>query len=144
MNITLYVNSSENQRMTKTLTYVGAFSFSFKDESSVFNPQVLIAVGSSLADVNYAYISQWGRYYYVTEIQVVRTGLFLLKLHGDVLMTWKDQILNCSAVIKRQQNQYNLYLDDPEFKIYNQERVEIYNFSGGFNKALEYILTVAG
>lgn len=144
MTLTLYVNTSENNRLDKSITSRGTFVFSFKDESSVFNPQVLIANGSSLADVNYAYISEFGRYYYVTEIVLVRADLYLLKLHTDVLMTWKSQIRNCTAVLKRQELAYNLYLDDPEFKVYNNERIEIRNFSDGFTKALQYILTVAG
>lgn len=144
MTLTLYVNTSENNRLDKSITSRGTFVFSFKDESSVFNPQVLIANGSSLADVNYAFISEFGRYYYVTEIVLVRADLYLLKLHTDVLMTWKSQIRNCNAVLKRQELAYNLYLDDPEFKVYNNERIEIRNFSDGFTKALQYILTVAG
>lgn len=144
MNITLYVNSSENNRLDKSLSTVGSYSFSFKDESSVFNPQVLITVGDSLASVNYAYISQWERYYYVTEIQVVRAGLFLLKLHTDVLMTWKSQIRACSAVCSRQEGVYNLYLDDPEFKVYNYREVDCYTFNSPFSKNLNFLLTVAG
>lgn len=144
MTLTLYVNTSENNCLDKSITSRGTYVFSFKDESSVFNPQVLIASATSLADVNYAYITEFGRFYYVTEIVVVRADLYLLKLHTDVLMTWKSQIRNCTAVLKRQESVYNLYLDDPEFKVYNNERIEIRNFSDGFTKALQYILTVAG
>ena len=144
LSLVLYVNSSENNKLDKSLTTKGSYTFTFKDESSVFNPQVLISSGTSLSDVNYAYISDLGRYYYVTEIILVRTDLYLFKLHTDVLMTWKSQIRGCSAVCKRQENANNVYLDDPEFKVYNYKEIDCYNFTSPFSKNLEFLLTVAG
>ena len=144
LSLELYVNSSENNRLDKSLSSKGSYTFSFKDESSVFNPQVLIAAGNNLSDVNYAYISSLGRYYYVTEIILVRTDLYLDNLHTDVLMTWKSQIRNCSAVCLRQEVENNVYLDDPEFKVYNNKEIDCYTFTSPFTKTLNFLLTVAG
>ena len=70
-----------------------------------------------------------------------------ISAHVDVLETYSAAIKANSAVIKRQQNQFNLYLDDPEFKTYNKEQIQTKRFvnpAGGFSKQLQYILTVNG
>jgi hypothetical protein len=146
MTLTLYKCTSENQRVDKS-AYLGSGSsyiFSFKDESSAFEPSILISTNTNITDKNYAYIDTLGRYYYVTDITLVRAGLYRLKLHVDVLMTYRTQIKACSAVIKRQESDTNMYLDDPEFKVYNNKRIDCYTFSSPFTKSLEFILTVAG
>ena len=146
MTLTLYKCTSENQRVDKS-SYLGTgsdYTFSFKDESSAFEPSVLISTGTNITDKNYAYIDTLGRYYYITDITLVRAGLYRVKLHVDVLMTYKTQIKACSAVCLRQENDNNLYLDDPEFKVYNYRQIDCYNFSSPFSKNLEFILTVAG
>ena len=146
MTVTLYTCTSENERLDKSSYLSGgtSFSFEFKDQSSVMNPSIIIGTSTNISGLNYAYIDTFGRYYYITEVIVLRADLYMLKLHADVLMTYRSQIRSCNAVCRRQENAYNLYLDDPEFKIYNNKRIEIRNFSSGFTKALNYILTVAG
>lgn len=146
MTITLYNCTAENERLNKSsyLSNSTSFTFEFKDQSSIMNPSVLIGTDSNLSGFNYAYIDTFGRYYYIAEIVVMRADLYLLKLHADVLMTYKDQIRSCSAVCKRQENISNMYLDDPEFKVYNNKQIDCYTFSSPFTKSLNFLLTVAG
>lgn len=144
-DITLYVNSSENNQVYKSLgssvTFLGV---EFKDQSSVFTPSILIGTSNNLTGYNYAYISDFGRYYFITDIVLVRANLYLIKLKTDVLSTWATQLLAQPAVLSRQENEYNLYLDDPEFKVYNDKQVDCYKFSSPFTKSLNFLLTVAG
>lgn len=143
-SVTLYINSSENNKVSKSLSSGVTFSCEFKDQSSIFKPSILIGTNTNLTSYNYAQISDFGRYYFITDIVLVRAGLYLLKLKTDVLSTWSSQLLAQPAVISRQEGQYNLYLDDPEFKVYNNKQVDCYKFSSPFSKALNFLLTVAG
>ena len=143
-SITLYVNSSENNRVTKSLSSGTTFTCDFKDQSSIYKPSVLIGTSANLTGFNYAEISDFNRKYFITDIVVVRAGLYLLKLKTDVLSTWGTQVLAQPAVIARQSSEFNLYLDDPEFKVYNNKQVDCYKFSSPFSKSLNFILTVAG
>lgn len=143
-SITLYVNSSENNRVTKSLSGGTTFTCDFKDQSSIYKPSVLIGTGTNLTGFNYAEISDFNRKYFITDIVVVRAGLYLLKLKTDVLSTWGSQVLAQPAVIARQENEFNLYLDDPEFKVYNNKQFDCFNFSSPFSKSLNFLLTVAG
>ena len=143
-SVTLYVNSSENNQVNKSLSGAVSFSCEFKDQSSVFKPTILIGTDTNLTGYNYAYISDFSRYYFITDIVLVRAGLYLIKLKTDVLSTWSSQLLAQPAVLSRQEGEYNLYLDDPEFKVYNNKQVDCYTFSSPFSKSLEFLLTVAG
>ena len=143
-SVTLYVNSSENNQVHKNLSGAVSFSCEFKDQSSVFKPTILLGTDTNLTGFNYAYISDFSRYYFITDIVLVRAGLYLIKLKTDVLSTWSSQLLAQPAVLSRQEGEYNLYLDDPEFKVYNNKQVDCYTFSSPFSKSLEFLLTVAG
>lgn len=143
-SVSLYINSSENNKVNKSLSSGVSFTCEFKDQSSIYTPSILIGTSTNLTGYNYAQISDFGRYYFITDIILVRAGLYLLKLKTDVLSTWSTQLLAQPAVISRQESEYNLYLDDPEFKVYNDKQVDCYKFSSPFNKALNFLLTVAG
>ena len=51
------------------------------------------------------------------------------------------------AMIRRQQNIYNLYLNDPDFITYNNEKIQTLKFKNGttpFSKTLTYVLVING
>lgn len=146
MTVTLYTCTSENERLDKSSYLSGgtSFGFEFKDQSSVMSPSIIIGTSTNISAFNYAYIDTFGRYYYITEVIVLRADLYLLKLHADVLMTYRSQIRSCSAVCRRQENINNMYLDDPEFKVYNNKQIDCYKLSSPFTKNLEFLLVVAG
>ena len=142
--INLYINSSENNQVYKNLSGEVNFVCEFKDQSSIFKPSILIGTNTNLTSYNYAYITEFARYYFITDIVLVRANLYLLKLKTDVLSTWANQLMQQPAVLARQENDYNLYLDDPEFKVYNYRQVDCYKFNSPFSKALNFLLTIAG
>ena len=100
------------------------------------------AIGNSLLTSNYAYITEFGRYYYITNIVCVG-DLFEVHMHVDVLMSFKGDIRSNSAVVSRQENVYNLYLQDGVFKTYSQPHMQVIQFPSGFTD-FEFIFSVAG
>ena len=64
-------------------------------------------------------------------------------MHVDVLASWQTPLKSLDAVIARNENRYNLYLQDGFFKTYQNPHVSIKPFSGGFTDHT-YILAVAG
>lgn len=145
VSVSLYQNNSENYRLDKSLTARYAESCILKDGCSVENPVLLITNYNNITNCNYLYIDDFARYYFIDNIISVRDGLWELHCHVDVLMTYKNQIRSCSATFKRQEHLFNLYLDDPEFKTYNNADIVTKLFSGSeFNKSMSYILVTAG
>lgn len=110
-NIDLYKNNSPKIQIEKDLTSVSTVSGVLKDETSIIDPVVIIQV-ASVPGCNYAYIEQFGRYYYITDITSIRNGLWEISMHVDVYMSFADEIKSNSAVLARQQYLYNMYLTD--------------------------------
>lgn len=145
MNITLYVNTSEPEKLDKTLTGAISLSGFLREESSIIDPVVLIEGNvSSLAGYNYAYISDFGRYYFITGIESVRTGLIRVYMHVDVLTSFKTGIRSNNALIDKQNSAGNVYLNDGTWKHEAREFYTITTFPNGFNDNGEYILITAG
>lgn len=145
MTLKLYTNSSDRNHLDKVITQQGSdISGTLKDACSIVDPVIAIEsiTGFNLSSCNYAYISEFGRYYYITNI--VCTGkLYELHMHCDVLMSFKSQIRGNSAVIARNESTYNLYLTDGVFKTYANPHYQIKKFPSGFS-GFHYVLTISG
>ena len=145
MTLKLYTNTSDRNHLDKVITQQGSdISGTLRDDCSIVDPVIKIEsiTNFSLASCNYAYISEFGRYYYITNI--VCTGkLYELHMHCDVLMSFKSQIRGNSAVIARNESSYNLYLADGVFKTYANPHYQIKKFPSGFS-GFHYVLTISG
>lgn len=117
-----------------------------KDNTDVFKPTFTIQTNENLWDYNYIDGSSFtGRQYFITDIRSIGNGRFEVDAKTDVLSTWKSEIKSNSAVVRRQERDYNLYLDDSEFHVLNYERIQTLQFpANGFNKNLSYVLVVNG
>lgn len=141
----------------KNLSPVNKFNKSFsndtqtynvvlKEMTDVFKPTFIIQTSERLWNYNYIDGSNFsGRQYFITDVRSIGNNRFEVDAKTDVLSTWATEIKNNSAVIRRQENKYNLYLDDPEFHIYNSERIQTLKLTNSeFSKALKYVLVVNG
>lgn len=145
MTIKLYKNLSDKVVVDKSITQVGSdITGTLREGCSVIDPVIKFesTVGSHLTDCNYAYITEFGRYYYINNIICVG-NLFELHMHVDVLMSYSSGIRSNNAVISRQENYYNLYLQDGVFKTYSQPHIQVAQFPNGFSD-FEFIFSVAG
>lgn len=143
MNVTLYKNTSEKNKVGKTLTSASGHVGTLREGCEVVNPSIIIE-GNNLSDFNYMYIPEFHRYYFITGITSVKKGLWQIDGHCDVLESYKTQIKAQKAVVERQQEKYNLYLNDPEWKVYTNKQVLTRTFPNGFSDSGNYYLTVVG
>lgn len=148
MSITIQpcVCTSDDLHVTKTTTAIGtALTVTIKKDTSIIDPVFVLAGGvSTFAGCNYLTTTGLGgRNYFVTKISTDSNGMTELTCHCDVLSSWKDTLLALPAVIERQQNEYNLYLDDGSFMTYAKPHVVTREFSSGFSSPC-YLLTLAG
>ena len=145
LTVTLYNNGSPVEKIGKNLTGGTDFSCLLKDATSILKPVIEVSSSSNLSGFNYMYIADFGRYYFIDDIVSTHNNRWTISAHVDVLETYKTQILANSAVIRRQQSQYNLYLDDPDFLTYNYERIQTIKFPANtFTKTLNYVLAING
>lgn len=145
-NITIQVNSSENNKLDKTLTDIATLSGTLKQETSIIDP--IIAVEGNLSDyigANYCTIPTFGRSYFINNIRSIRNGIFEISCHVDVLSSFKTQIRANSAIIHKSERNWNLYLNDGSLKTYQNPIIYTKKFSSGFPEDTEqYILGIAG
>ena len=142
--ISLFKTDSENNRVVKVLTDEKQLSGELRNQTSVLNPNIRIETADNISTYNYAYISEFGRYYYITDIVSVRTNLWVVSLRCDVLMSYKDEIKTITGVIVRQENNPNKLLVDRLERIQSNKEIDILYYPDAFSKNLQYILVTAG
>lgn len=112
-DLNLYQNTAETNRVDKSLylSPVGTLSGALRERCSLVSP-VLTIEYPKVPDFNYVYIEAFGRYYFVTGVVSVRYNLWEISLECDVLMTYKDKLLECEAFIDRNENTFNPLIVD--------------------------------
>ena len=142
-SISLQNNSSPINKIGKTISTITTVTGSLKNESDVIRPEILIECDSSILSANYMTIDTLHRKYFIEEIQSVRNNLWLVQARVDVLDTYASQILANSAVVLRQENNFNLLLNDGVFKCKQDPRVFYRKFPSGLGD-FNYILITQG
>lgn len=111
MVIKLYKNKSDNRVVSKDITLITTKNFSFKDTTDIINPLVVI---QGIIDTNYAYIPDLKRFYFISNIDINNSGICTYHLSVDVLMSYRQELLNKYFLINRQEFNYNPYFVDTE------------------------------
>lgn len=146
MIIKLYKNISDDNVINKTLqSEITLADASVRGEVDVLSPKIrMVSENNNLALYNYCYLPNYQRYYFITDITEVRTNVYDLEMKVDVLETYKAQILQLEGVIGRQENEYNLYLNDDKWSVYADRQVLTRHFPTGFSETGYYYLTMLG
>lgn len=142
-SISLQNNSSPINKIGKAISTIATVSGDLKNESDVIRPEILIESDSSILSANYMTIDTFHRKYFIEEIQSVRTNLWLVKAHVDVLETYASQILSNTAVVLRQENNFDLLLNDGVFKCKQDPRIFYRKFPSGLGD-FNFILITQG
>lgn len=88
---------------------------------------VVVSYISKVLTANYAYIPDFNRYYFITDITAISRYLWQISMSVDVLMTYYDDIMNLSAFIARNQNLYSPFVvDDLTNFTYSKEITNTY------------------
>lgn len=117
MNITLYKNNAEKNRMYKDSFLGENYEFTnctLKAPTSFTNPIIILYEKNYITQnqYNYAYIPEFKRYYFVTDIICMSKNMWEIHMHVDVLMSWKEQIVTNKALILRSSDKGSPYLRD--------------------------------
>ena len=149
-NVVLYTISDPPEYINKTLPTGVTVNCDFKAPVDVENPTIYISAGSAYDDYNYCYIAEFGRYYFMKAVG--GTGQTItFECKSDPLMSFKDQILACPAVIARNPWHWDMYIPDSRLPVEARTVSAILNFpnanenSGPFDGTNNcYVLTTLG
>lgn len=121
MDISLYnctapVNMlDKSSYLTGTASYTGAVA---RQNVSMIRPVLKLEESCAIiASSNYAYISEFGRYYQIVDKRADENGLFTITLEVDVLMSFGSDIANLKGIVSRQKDNYDMYLKDSRIPV---------------------------
>lgn len=145
MTVTLYRNNSSPSHVDKNLVQLWQGEGTFRKPVSVLKPSFIVEgdLTSYLNRMNYFFISELSRYYFMSDPVCINKNLYQISGTVDALSSWKDFIRENNAVIYRQENAYNLMLNDGVFKAEQPMMVQRLKWPAGLVDR-QFILTVAG
>lgn len=143
MNVKFYTTPDGRNVLNKSLANETTKSGTLKEDCDILKPVILFNFNP--VGFNYAYIADFGRYYYIDSIVNEGAALWRVKLSVDVLMSWKSQILNSPCICAKSSNDYNLNLNDPNYKCYQNDLILMQRFPLGFDTQTPcFVMTVLG
>lgn len=133
IELALMINHSPNNKINKVLTYTHTLQGTLKDSTSIVDPVILVELTSPVLNVNYARIQAFGRYYFVTNIIQIRTDLWEIHMHCDVLKSFSEGILGSPAIIAKSESNWNMYLNDTTYRCFQNPVIKQLEFPQGFD-----------
>lgn len=147
MNITLHQTKTPRHYLVKTFEGDGiALQGTLREDSSMISPVIMIDSSVNIYNANYAYIEDFGRYYYIDDIKVTRHRLYQLSLSVDALMSWCNEIVNIKGYIMRKENPAYDYIPDRLKQISAVRDIQPYLVPEGSNtfNGQSLVMIVAG
>lgn len=123
MIVKTYNTDSPNNTINKNIVFLNDIDVKFKDEVNIYNPLIILKY-IDLIDFNYVYIDKFKRYYYVDDVEVQPNKIYKISLKCDVLMSFKDDILDADAYIYQSNNVNKYYNSNYQSEV--KKEVDIY------------------
>lgn len=145
MIIHLYQNLSSPVALDKTLTPYAEFTGTLRGDCSVIDPVITVEIPQETLNItllNYAFIPDFNRYYFINSMRVLRKGLWEISMHVDVLRTYAGHIRALPALVARNADG-NLLLPDDEIDMYADSIVSTVQFPSAL-PAPTFILAMIG
>ena len=143
--ITIQTSSSEKKKVDKSLTDIASLTGTLRNDTSIIDPTFQIQGDlSAYTGANYCTVPAFGRSYFINNIRSIRANLFEIVCHVDVLSSFKGPLRTNTAIIKRSERNWNLYLNDGSLKTDQRPTITTKRFSGSFVNQSSYVLVLAG
>lgn len=137
--------TSDDKRVLHKLWNGTDITVQLKQPCNILNPIFIIGYDSSLVSANYLYFSEFNRYYFIDNINLMPGHRMELQCSVDVLMSYANQIDGLKCVVSRQQNSGLTLVPDSGIMVQNYNPIDVYNFSQVFDISIgSYILQVIG
>lgn len=141
MTIVLYKNNSVPNKVDKSLTQVASVSGTLRADTSMLAPTFLLMTAS--INFNYFKVVEWDRYYFLGPVEYGLSGTITISGAIDILMSFSSDIKKARAIVERQENLWNMYLNDNTIMMNQNAKHKIIKFPNSFND-FSYILALAG
>lgn len=123
------------------------FSCQPTDNCDILAPTLILGYTADIVSNNYVYISDWKRYYFYKDPQILTGGRMALNLMVDVLYSWAAFVRNSEGIIIRATLPAPTMIPDSQYPLLTSERriqnAVFSNPNGYFSNAADssFILT---
>ena len=150
MTVKLFNNKSDKRNLIKNIREIKTVSATAKGDISVVSP-VLMLNYTDMSDVNYCYISELKRYYYIKNFTYLTGKRIQVNLEIDVLMSYADEIKSLKVNVLRYSGIRPTYISDGRIPLYSNTKQYVITFPDNvFNLAepkdsdKNFLLNIAG
>lgn len=154
MVVTLYANTADERKLDKSgnLTVIANRDCIIKGaEMSITSPEIELATFTGFANVNYAYIPDLHRYYFIRSCDVATGGKIVYRCECDVLMSYAVQIKSIFADVIRSETAGANDIPDNKMPFSSDKNVrtillpsDVFMLGRADNNSLTYILNISG
>lgn len=128
--VKLFNTISDSNVIDKILTNDTIFNCVSRQPINILTPEIILE-GENITNFNYAQIPELQRYYFITDINLIKSNVFNLKLRVDVLKTYQQDIKNSFGNFTMQFS-HNPYFG--EYEIESRKEIERLDFENPFDK----------
>lgn len=130
VTVNLYHNDEPDLIALKTPTIVGYATGAFKGEVNYLKPVIVIeTTESEIAGANYFSVGgEVVRYFYIEEKTAITNTLWRISGRADLRMTYRAAIRNSAGIVDRNENNYNMYLNDTMIPVSARKTVSVAKF----------------
>ena len=90
-NLKIYVNKSDHNIINKNIELISELNCTFKNDIDILKPRLII---KNYVSGNYCFISDFNRFYYITDIILLKGDVYQLNCTVDVLKTYANELEN--------------------------------------------------
>ena len=146
ISLTLFNNHSAENVVNKIKDSITTLSGTLKENLNMENVVITIPYTSNYASINYAYIPEFKRYYFVT-VDVMNGLRLRLNMKSDPISSFWDEYKNSSCIAKRSSSHAKAEIEDNRIPFDPQPEYQTRRMSSGFTPSSNgycYVLTLGG
>ena len=144
VSVQIGTTNSASNVISKQVSLRAAISATLKQPCSVEAPTFILNSSLISHTDNYLYCSDFGRYYYITDIVPMTGGQQSVVCSVDPLMSYAEQIKSLTVNVAREEGAQFSDIGDPNITTLQRDSVVVKNFSGGLTHSKgTYLLAVA-
>ncbi len=117
MVVTFYKNLSDDRKIEKSIEEIEKTECTPYENIDILNNRILVEFNENLLNSNYCYNEMFNRFYFIKNIEITTAQMMIFSCEIDVLMSHSSLILQQNAVIKRNEQKANYYLNDSEYLV---------------------------
>lgn len=107
MDVNFYLYTGRLNELNKVLPTGFKIDCILKQKSNTINFDLILNKKIDNFNFNYCYIPKLNKYYFINNLSIINNTNILLELKIDVLMSYKNILLETKARIKECDNNYN-------------------------------------